>query len=45
LGAKTAGDRLNLEIDPIARYACAAASHYARGTEAASDELAWAYDI
>jgi riboflavin synthase len=44
-GAKTAGDRLNLEIDPIARYACAAASYYARGTDAAHDELAWAYDI
>ncbi len=44
-GSKSAGDRLNLEIDPIARYACAAAAYYLHGSGAASDELAWAYEI
>jgi riboflavin synthase len=46
LGAKTAGDRVNFEIDPIARYALAAAASYdERGATPSSDELAWAYEI
>jgi len=44
-GNRKTGDRLNLELDPIARYACAAAAFYAHGTEVTSDELAWAYEI
>lgn len=43
LGRKGAGDRVNLEIDPIARYALAAAAEI---TDAQHDaELAWAYEI
>jgi riboflavin synthase len=46
LGAKTTGDRVNFEIDPIARYALAAAASYdERGATPSSDELAWAYEI
>jgi len=44
-GTRAAGERVNLEIDPIARYACAAASYYARGHHGADDELSWAYEI
>jgi riboflavin synthase len=46
LGKKGAGARVNLEADPIARYALAAVDAY-RGTAdaASSDELAWAYEI
>jgi riboflavin synthase len=43
LGPKNAGDRVNLEIDPIARYAHAAAAAYRNG--ASNEELAWAYEI
>jgi len=45
LGTKGAGDRVNLEIDPVARYAAAAALQYADGVTATRDELAWAYEI
>lgn len=46
LGRKGAGDRVNLEIDPIARYALGAAERYAPPAAVhASDELAWAYEI
>jgi riboflavin synthase len=46
LGAKGAGDIVNLEIDPIARYALAAVERYEAAASAASnDELAWAYEI
>jgi len=48
LGSKGPGDPVNLEIDPIARYALAAAVHYERTSSTASpssDELAWAYEI
>jgi riboflavin synthase len=45
LGSKAAGDRVNLEIDPIARYAIGASQQYAQANEATSDELAWAYEI
>jgi len=43
LGPKGAGARVNLEIDPIARYALGAAAAYA--SPATSDEIAWAYEI
>jgi riboflavin synthase alpha subunit len=45
LGGKVAGDRVNLEIDPIARYAIGAAQQYAQANDATTDELAWAYEI
>lgn len=45
LGTKGPGDPVNLEIDPIARYALSATAHYARGGRPSSDELAWAYEI
>jgi riboflavin synthase len=46
LGSKGPGDPVNLEIDPIARYALGAAAHYEnRAAGPSSDELAWAYEI
>ena len=48
LGTKDAGARVNIEIDPVARYAFAAVDAYHVADEAAgatSDELAWAYEI
>lgn len=45
LGSKGSGDSVNLEIDPIARYALGAAARYGRGGRPSSDELAWAYEI
>ncbi len=47
LGAATAGTCVNLEIDPIARYALAGAAAYAPPATGgpSSDELAWAYEI
>lgn len=46
LGSKSAGARVNLEVDPVARYALGAASAYRRDDGAASaDELAWAFEI
>ena len=46
LGRKGAGDPVNLEIDPIARYALAAASRYMLRNGAPShEELDWAYEI
>jgi riboflavin synthase len=48
LGAKAAGARVNLEVDPVARYAFAAVDAYREADEpgAATDaELAWAYEI
>jgi len=44
LGEKGVGDVVNLEVDPVARYALGAASAY-QLTQTASDELAWAYEI
>jgi riboflavin synthase len=44
LGPKAVGAYVNLEIDPVARYAIAAMHDYVRGG-ASSDELAWAYEI
>ena len=44
LGSKRAGDRVTLEIDPIARYALGAATAYADGG-VRSDEIAWAFEI
>ncbi|GAC1396499.1 MAG: riboflavin synthase [Vulcanimicrobiaceae bacterium] len=45
LGTKGVGDVVNLEIDPIARYAFAASARYGRGSGPSRDELAWAYEI
>src|SRR5579862_6334212 len=46
LGIKGPGDRVNLEIDPVARYAVGSASLFAQSAgEASSDELDWAYEI
>lgn len=48
LGSKGAGASVNLEIDPIARYALGAVNAYvaeARGSGPSRDELAWAYEI
>jgi len=45
LGFKGIRDLVNLEIDPVARYALGAADRYARGARPSSDELAWAYEI
>ncbi len=45
LGPKGPGSSVNLEIDPIARYALAATTAYRHGTEPTGDELAWAYEI
>ncbi|GAC1419843.1 MAG: riboflavin synthase [Candidatus Velthaea sp.] len=44
LGAKGPGALVNLEVDPVARYAQAAIAAYAP-TGTSSDELAWAYEI
>jgi len=44
LGTKGAGDRVTLEIDPVARYAHGAAAAYANGS-VRSDEIAWAFEI
>jgi riboflavin synthase len=47
LGRRTVGDDLNLEIDPIARYALGALESYEHEDREVvrSDELAWAYEI
>jgi riboflavin synthase len=46
LGVKGAGARVNLEADPVARYALGAAELYRAADEQATrDELAWAYEI
>ncbi len=46
LGTKGPGDRVNLEIDPVARYAYGAAAVYAqRDAGPTADEVAWAYEI
>lgn len=47
LGTKGPGDRVNLEIDPIARYAQGAVAAYShqRDNAPTADEVAWAYEI
>jgi riboflavin synthase len=48
LGSKGPGARVNIEIDPVARYAFAAVDAYRSADEsngATDDELAWAYEI
>jgi riboflavin synthase len=45
LGTKGAGDRVNLEVDPVARYAQAGLAAYAQRNGATSEELSWAYEI
>jgi riboflavin synthase len=44
LGPKGAGARVNLEVDPVARYAQAAIAAYLPN-DASRDEIAWAYEI
>lgn len=44
-GTRVAGDSVNVEIDPIARYALAAAAQYQRGAGPTDEELSWAYEI
>lgn len=44
-GAKETGDHVNLEVDPLARYAVDGAARYWRGDTAEDDALAWAYEI
>ncbi|HEY5340926.1 MAG TPA: riboflavin synthase [Candidatus Aquilonibacter sp.] len=48
LGSKGVGARVNIEIDPVARYAFAAVDAYRASDDAGGatdDELAWAYEI
>jgi len=47
LGTKAGGARVNLEVDPVARYAIGALDAYRANDERATtnDELAWAYEI
>ncbi|HTV74220.1 MAG TPA: riboflavin synthase [Candidatus Acidoferrales bacterium] len=45
LGSKGAGDLLNVEIDPVARYLLAAAEPYGTPEAVTSEELEWAYEI
>jgi riboflavin synthase len=47
LGTKAAGAHVNLEVDPVARYAIGAMDAYRAADERATstDELAWAYEI
>jgi riboflavin synthase len=47
LGHKNAGARVNLEVDPVARYAIGAMDAYRALDERATtdEELAWAYEI
>jgi riboflavin synthase len=44
LGPKGPPSRVNLEVDPVARYAISAMQEYLPH-DASSDELAWAYEI
>jgi riboflavin synthase len=43
-GTKRPGDPVNLEIDPIARYALAAAATYGRGGGPPDEERSWGYE-
>jgi riboflavin synthase alpha subunit len=46
LGTKGPGDRVNIEVDPVARYARGAALAYAQHSDApTAAEVAWAYEI
>jgi riboflavin synthase len=45
LGSKGAGDFVNFEIDPVARYLLAAAEPYGTPEAVSSEELEWAYEI
>ncbi len=45
LGVKGAGDALNVEIDPIARYALGGAAAYAKPSAPSAEEIAWAFEI
>ena len=43
-GTKGPGDAVNLEIDPVARYALGAAAAYARGGDPAGEEESTSYE-
>lgn len=45
LGTKDRGSRVNLEVDPVARYAQAAIAAYTERSGATHEELSWAYEI
>jgi riboflavin synthase len=45
LGTKGAGARVNLEIDPVARYAQAAIAAYTHPDGPTPEEVAWAFEI
>jgi len=46
LGTKGPGERVNIEIDPVARYAHGAAAMYVqRDAGPTADEVAWAFEI
>ncbi|MDQ2858746.1 MAG: riboflavin synthase [Candidatus Eremiobacteraeota bacterium] len=45
LGTKGAGDAVNLEIDPVARYVAHAAALYRSAQPPSDEELDWAYEI
>ena len=47
LGTKGPGDRVNIEVDPVARYAQGAVVAYTQQRDSAptADEVAWAYEI
>jgi riboflavin synthase len=45
LGTKGRGARVNLEADPVARYAQAAIRAYVPHDGATNEEIAWAYEI
>jgi riboflavin synthase len=45
LGSKGAGDFVNFEIDPVARYLLASAEPYGTPEPVSSEELEWAYEI
>jgi riboflavin synthase len=45
LGMKGTGARVNVEIDPVARYAQAAIAAYARHDGPTAEEVAWAFEI
>ena len=45
LGMRGAGSRVNVEIDPVARYALAAILYRERNDTPSDDEMEWAYEI
>ncbi len=45
LGVRDAGSRVNVEIDPVARYAVAAILYRERDDSPTHEEIEWAYEI